>query len=632
MANENPLPQPEDIQWQPLCVSEDMMDPTFCNKKLPVPWKSSIAISAYEPKKDQLPEPFCAGKLTYLKVTVSITGYQPTDEEIKKGYVEFGNTPVEVGLDEIFETYFGCYGVLANIGIFPNSTKKWETKDYPKIIGMEPKIRELVQRATESGEILTSSNGSASTGKSFTRTNSTKTGVSAKHKEEGSMGFDDGIKFGTSDEIGSTHEWGSTTEDSRQTSIDESRNRSETQATSTEIEQMYNMLSAYHLGTNRGVFLMLPRPHMLQPTDRRTFIQGVRSIEGIQEFFLVVSRPNDMEGICVEARLDTGHFPEDVEIRQPEEKYEEREAEFIIEKHARNGAKNGQGLFNQQGEIVPIDFVFPVPQGFVVDRRTSGQGSSFPKGDSGHIGISQTDIGSNTQGSPMEYNYYTTDTTAVVEGKIQGAWGTGAGAIFHRKYKVFLRSENPIPSDVGSVADIAGLFITTRSLCCCFYKKDDDDCLTKGKLSPGPVSPIIDGTVTKIIEQRRLKISENLLRDSNTRTRMEPAIKGVLRQLKSIMVSSRENRNSHFEDGITFLESDYFVHSILKYFPERVKERNLQSIRELDEKVKRGYGSEATIGETLNDSLATFIVKTNLEYLDAVKQREILISQVKEVR
>lgn len=107
MANENPLAQPEDIQWQPLCVSEDMMDPTFCNKKFPVPWKSSIAISAYEPNKDELPEPFCAGKLTYLKVTVSITGYQPTDEEIKKGYVEFGNTPVEVGLDEIFETYFG---------------------------------------------------------------------------------------------------------------------------------------------------------------------------------------------------------------------------------------------------------------------------------------------------------------------------------------------------------------------------------------------------------------------------------------------------------------------------------------------------------------------------------------------
>lgn len=629
-TNENNLPQPEDIQWQPLCVSEDMMDPTFCNKKFPVPWRSSIAISAYEPKKDELPEPFCAGKLTYLKVTVSITGYQPTDEEIEKGYTEFDNTPVEVGLDEIFETYFGCYGVLANIGIFPNSTKNWETKDYPKIIGMEPKIRELVQNATESGEVLTSSRNDVSTGKSFSRTNSIKTGIAGKHSESVSFGIPSGPEVSSTNEIGSTHEWGSTAEDSRQTSIDESRNRSETQATSTEIEQMYNMLSAYHLGTNRGVFLMLPRPHMLQPTDRRTFIQGVRSIEGIQEFFLVISRPNDMEGICVEARLDTGHFPEDIEIKQPEEKYEEREAEFIIDKHARNGTKNGGGPFNLQGEIVPIDKVFNVPAGFVVDRRTTPP--SHPLGDSGHIGISQTDIGSNAQGSPMEYDYYTTDTTAVVEGKIQGAWGAGAGAIFHRKYKVYLRSENPIPSDVEAVADIAGLFITTRSLCCCFYKKEDDDCLTKGRLSPRPVPPIIDSTVTKIIEQRRLKISENLLRNSNTRTRMEPAIKGVLRQLKSIMVSSRENRHSHFEDGITFLESDYFVHSILKYFPERVKERNLQSVRELDEKVKRGYGLEATIGEALNDTLATFIVKTNLGYLDAVKQREILISQVKEAR
>lgn len=42
-TNDNNLLQPEDIQWQPLCVSEDMIDPTFCNKKFPTPWKSSIA-------------------------------------------------------------------------------------------------------------------------------------------------------------------------------------------------------------------------------------------------------------------------------------------------------------------------------------------------------------------------------------------------------------------------------------------------------------------------------------------------------------------------------------------------------------------------------------------------------------
>jgi len=65
MANENPLPQPEDIPWKLLCTSNDMMDPTWCNKKFPMPWKSSVAISAYEPKEEDLPTPFCAGKLTY---------------------------------------------------------------------------------------------------------------------------------------------------------------------------------------------------------------------------------------------------------------------------------------------------------------------------------------------------------------------------------------------------------------------------------------------------------------------------------------------------------------------------------------------------------------------------------------
>ena len=61
---------------------------------------------------------------------------------------------------------------------------------------------------------------------------------------------------------------------------------------------------------------MLPRPHILQPTSYRPFIQGVRAIEGIQEFFLIVARPRDMKGISIEAFLETGHFPEDVQIKQ----------------------------------------------------------------------------------------------------------------------------------------------------------------------------------------------------------------------------------------------------------------------------------------------------------------------------
>lgn len=613
MTNENPLPQPEDIPWQLMCVSNDMLDPNKCNKKFPMPWKSSIAISAYEPKEEELPEPFCAGKITYLKITVSITGYQPTEQEIKDGFVEFGNTPIEVALDDIFATYFGCYGVLLNIAVFPNSAKNWALQNYPKIIAMEPQIRELVQATTESGEILTASKGGATTSKSYTDTHTTKTGVSAK----GNVGGDKPIKWGA--ELGFTHEWGSTDQDSLNVQANASQERSEKQSTSTQIQQLYNLLSAYHLGTNRAVFLMLPRPHILQPTNRRTFVQGLRSIEGIQEFFLIVSRPNDMEGICVETRLDTGHFPEDVEIKEPPIVYKESYIDFVLEKYA----KNGRPL---NAEITHLDTIFTVSPGWYIDRRTTGTG--FPKGDAGHVGISQTDIGSNSQGSPINYNYQAiNDMQIEISGKIQGANWWGSGAIFNKKYRVYLRSIEPIPSNIGNAANIADLFITSRTQCCCFY--GGNPCLIKGPVPPNPIPVDPDMHYSIITEQRKLTIAESLLSEPIAQISLEPAIKGLMRKLKSIMITSREDRLSHFEDGITFLDTDFFIQNILRYFPENVKDIKLSSIRELDDRVKSAYGVEGTVFDALNVTLESFILKTRLDYQEAVGQRRIIVNQIK---
>lgn len=636
MSTENPLPQPEDIPWQLMCVSNDMLDPNRCNKKFPMPWKSSIAVSAYEPKEEDLPEPFCAGKITYLKVTVSITGYQPTDDEIEEGFTEFGNTPVEAALDEIFATYFGCYGALLNIAVFPNSATSWQLQDFPKIIAMEPQVRELIQSATESGELLTASRSGISTSKSFTNTDTTKTGISGSNSTttNANIGLTVPSKppltvgggLSSQNNMGFTHEWGNTTQDSQQINANASQERSEKQSTSTQISQLYNLLSAYHLGTNRAVFFMLPRPHMLQPTSRRTFVQGVRSIEGIQEFFLVVSRPNTMEGICVEARLDTGHFPEDAEVKEPPVKYEESEIEYRIYETAKNGANNGQGLFNQQGQIVSFDETFSVPSGWFVDRRTPPP-SNFPKGDPGHIGITEIDNGSNSQGTPFEYNYQATDTEVNIKGKIQGANWTGPGAIFNKRYRVYLRSILPVSSEIGASTDIADLFITSRTLCCCFY--GGNPCLIKGAVPPNPTPPLPDDKYSKIVEQRKLSISESLLEDPIALTSLEPAVKGLMRKLKSIMISSRENRLSHFEDGITFLDSDFFVKNILVHFPDNVKRILLDSIRDLDSRVKSAYGATATVEDALGDTLEKFILKTKLNYTDAVEQRRIIINQIK---
>jgi hypothetical protein len=50
------LGPPVDIPWKPPAVSPDMMITTFGNKAFPFAFRSSLAISAYEPPLDSLPE------------------------------------------------------------------------------------------------------------------------------------------------------------------------------------------------------------------------------------------------------------------------------------------------------------------------------------------------------------------------------------------------------------------------------------------------------------------------------------------------------------------------------------------------------------------------------------------------
>src|SRR5262249_3213966 len=113
---------------------------------------------------------------------------------------------------------------------------------------------------------------------------------------------------------GVTGQWGtihkSSTESVDQTSTDTSRDRRETQSHTTNLSQLYHLLNAYHLGTNRAIFFLQSRPHTVQQKDRFTFIQGPQEIEGIQEFFLVVSRPKGvpLSKYSVDALLYTAHL------------------------------------------------------------------------------------------------------------------------------------------------------------------------------------------------------------------------------------------------------------------------------------------------------------------------------------
>ncbi len=50
---------PINIPWKQIAVSQDMMDKIFCNKLFPFAWRSSMAISVYEPPPEDLPEELC---------------------------------------------------------------------------------------------------------------------------------------------------------------------------------------------------------------------------------------------------------------------------------------------------------------------------------------------------------------------------------------------------------------------------------------------------------------------------------------------------------------------------------------------------------------------------------------------
>ena len=119
--------------------------------------------------------------------------------------------------------------------------------DCPHIIDYEPKRRDLYQSATQSGEILTASRSDTRTDKSLTSTDSTETGLAAQ--VEAPLGDPASGAKGT---VGATHKWGSVDQDVQSVATDSSRDRRETIGTTTNLSQMYNLLTAYHAGTNRA--------------------------------------------------------------------------------------------------------------------------------------------------------------------------------------------------------------------------------------------------------------------------------------------------------------------------------------------------------------------------------------------
>jgi hypothetical protein len=306
------LSLPIDIPWERICVSEDMIDPKVCDSDRPAKWQSSIAVFKYVPDDEYQIYP--QRKITYLKITCTVAGYQPKADEIEGLLANwssriYAGEPYSQGeLERRLLEYKPCHEAIVQVTVGPDPRRKIPLDEYPYIMDFQPKKRELYESVTDTKELMSRSLESLNIRKSSGSTESQEVldidqgfNIGAGGQYAGTGGS---FQFGEQGQWGTKHLAGGESGLARTT--DESRERRETTSHTTQLTQLHHLLDTYHQGTNRVVFYIQPRPHTVQPPSG--FVRGPREVEGIQEFFLVVNQPEDQEDFCLDVRVDTGHL------------------------------------------------------------------------------------------------------------------------------------------------------------------------------------------------------------------------------------------------------------------------------------------------------------------------------------
>lgn len=306
----NELALPVDIPWKRLGVSGDMMDPRYGDLRFPAKWDTSIAVFYHEPVDND--PAYCHRRITYLKVVCTITGFSlpGRDFGILKRLRQqvWGDSLKSFEHVELAATRsYPCHGALLQVGVYPNSPGDVELYDFPYITSTQPRKRELYEVATQSGEIASQSANKLNVNKGQTTTQTTEDydlelgGGSGGHS--GLFGLWSEQHSGEQRQVGTIQR--RQTQDQNVSTSDASRDRRESFSYSTSINQLHTLLQSYHLGTNRVMFQLQPVPHMQD--EKFSFTGGLRRLEGVQEFFLIVNRPAHIEGLCVEIGLETAH-------------------------------------------------------------------------------------------------------------------------------------------------------------------------------------------------------------------------------------------------------------------------------------------------------------------------------------
>jgi hypothetical protein len=432
------LSLPTDVPWRRICVSDDMMDPISCDDDRPPRWHSSLAAFRYDPADEY--QPYEDKVISYVKVVVTIAPYQ--DEEVGAAPSPKW-LPQEIDLDKLQESH-PCYGAVLQVNVAPTQAQMsdFPLSQYPYFIDFEPKKRELYEQVSDTGELLSGSMSNLTVGKSATDTHSTEDyNLDLGGSGGGSLlwGLVQGQGAAQKQE-GTVQRWGQEISNVRTT--DFSTERREVLSHTTQLSQMYNLFQAFHLGTNRGVFLIEPRPHIQQ--TEATFINGPRAIEGIQEVFLVVVRPKTMTDFCLSALLETAHITID-ELSEPDQSTTSLKLQAKGETETETGESKGspsKGTHKIAGEG-QVDY--GPESGWVIDTAHSGG-----------------------------YKFYVNKAVGVTE----GPHITISAEHFHADVKTTGDGEYNADITIYKkstedkiVTGVSRLFMTARELCCCAPKK-----------------------------------------------------------------------------------------------------------------------------------------------------------------
>lgn len=302
---------PTDIRWERVCHSEDMDDRSPCDQTGPAKWQSSMAVFRYVPEEEY--QHYEGRRLVYYKITCTISSYQPRADEVQGSVKGAGTLSVteENELDRKLKSYAPCNGAILQVTVAPTESNL-DPANFPYVLDVQPKQRALYEQVTDSSELASRSLENLNIRKGGGTTESQEVldidrGSSFSAQAQGQYaGAGGGLGFSYTKNIEQGTRSIGQEDASRVETTDSTREAREVLSHTTQLTQMYTLLQSYHVGTNRVMFFVSPRPHVLEePTG---FIRGPRRIDGVQDFFLIVSQDEGQELPCLSARLDTGHL------------------------------------------------------------------------------------------------------------------------------------------------------------------------------------------------------------------------------------------------------------------------------------------------------------------------------------